>query len=365
MKTKTARAAVMCAPQKELEIKRYPLPAVAKDCILVKVTCCTICGSDIHTWSGRRSSAVPIILGHEIVGRIAEMGAQVTHDSGDKPISVGDRITWTIMDNCSKCYYCRQKGLMMKCRNLKKYGHDSCENSPYFVGGFAEYCYLTPGTCVIKLPDTVKDEQAAPANCALATVVAGWEAAGIKPLENVMIQGAGALGIYAAALARYYGCRKIIVTDILDHRLDFIRAFGATHTLNTRQMTDADVVEAVHQLTDGFGVDCVLEVAGSADLISTGLQCLRIGGRLIEIGNSFPNAQFTYDACDFVWRRLTLTGIHNYDTRHLQTAIDFMSATRDLFPFENLVTHRYKLEDINDALKMAASGEAIRVAILP
>jgi alcohol dehydrogenase len=365
MKLKSGWAAVMHAPRQNLDIRRYPLPAIARDCILVKVTCCTICGSDVHTWSGRRDSVVPIILGHEIVGTIAAKGDAVTHDCADQPLAVGDRITWTLMDSCGKCYYCRQKGLMMKCRNLKKYGHDSCEAPPHFVGGFAEYCYLTPGTCVIKLPDTVSDEQAAPANCALATVIAGWEAGGIRPLENVWIQGAGALGIYAAALAKHYGCGKIIVSDVLDHRLEFVRAFGATDTLNTRGIADSEVVSAVRQLTDGFGVDCVLEVAGSADLISPGLQGLRIGGRLIEIGNSFPDARFSYDACDVVWRRLTLSGVHNYDTRHLQMGIDFLVATNAQFPFEKLVTHRFKLEEINAALQMAASGEAIRVAILP
>ena len=365
MQPKTGRAAVMHIPRHDLEIKAYPLPAVTEGCILAKVTCCTICGSDVHTWSGRRPSVLPIILGHEIVGTIAEMGAGVTHDSGNRPISIGDRITWTLMDNCGKCYYCRQKGLTMKCRTLKKYGHDSCEDPPHFVGGFAEYCYLTPGTSVIRLPDTVSDAEAAPANCALATVVAGWEAGGIQPFENVMIQGAGALGIYAASLAKHYGCRKIIVTDVRDHRLAFIRAFGATHILNTRQMTDVDLVETVRGLTDGFGVDCVLEVAGSADLIPLGLQCLRIGGRFVEMGNSFPDARFSYNACDFVWRRLTLTGVHNYDTRHLQMGIDFVSAARDQFPFEKLVTHRFKLEDANVALQTAASGAAIRVAILP
>jgi Zn-dependent alcohol dehydrogenase len=144
-----------------------------------------------------------------------------------------------------------------------------------------------------------------------------------------------------------------------------VQAFGATDTLNTRQMADAEVVAAVRQITGGFGVDCVLEVAGSPDLIPIGLQSLRIGERLIEIGNSFPNAHFNYDACDLVWRRLTLTGVHNYDSRHLQIGIDFLAATNDQFPFDKLVTHRFKLEEINTALHMAASGEAIRVALLP
>ena len=112
-------------------------------------------------------------------------------------LKVGDRITWTIMDNCGKCYYCREKGLMMKCLDLKKYGHDSCAAPPHFLGGFAEYCYVMPGTCIIKVPDGLSDEVVASANCALATVVAGWEAAQLQPGDNVLIQGAGTLGIYA------------------------------------------------------------------------------------------------------------------------------------------------------------------------
>jgi putative phosphonate catabolism associated alcohol dehydrogenase len=363
--TNTAKAAVMTAAGQDLEIKEYPLSRVERGCILVKITCCTICGSDVHSWMGRRSAPTPIILGHEIVGKIAELGAGVTHDSGDRPLQVGDRITWTIMDNCGKCYFCREKGLMMKCRHLKKYGHDSCAQPPHFVGGFAEYCYITPGTCVVKLPEGLTDEEAAPANCALATVVAGWEAADVKPFENVLIQGAGALGFYAAALAKHYGCEKIIVTDILDHRLDFIKKFGATDTINVRGLSDAEAVQAVRAAAGKFGVDCALEVAGIPALIPVGLKCLRIGGRYVEIGNSYPGADFSYDACDIVWRRLTLKGIHNYDARHLQMGVDLLAMTHHRFPFKDIVTDRVSLADINEGLRLAESGKAVRVAVLP
>jgi alcohol dehydrogenase len=362
---KTAKAAVMTAAGQDLEIIKYPLPRLAPGCILVKVTCCTICGSDVHSWTGRRAAPTPMILGHEIVGQIVELGAGVTHDSGDRPLQIGDRITWTIMDNCGKCYYCREKELMMKCRHIKKYGHDNCDDPPHFIGGFAEYCYITPGTCVIRVPDTLSDEEVAPANCALATVVAGWEAAGVKPFENVLIQGAGALGFYAAALAKHYGCRKIIVTDILDHRLDFIKAFGATDAINVGAMSDKEIVQTVQKMTDGFGVDCAMEVAGIPALIPTGLKCLRTGGRYVEIGNSAPGANFTYDACDIVWRRLTLKGIHNYDARHLQAGVDLLAMTREQFPFKDIVTHRVSLEDINAGMRLADSGNAIRVAVCP
>ena len=355
----------MTAAKKNLEMREYPLPNVEKGCILVKITCCTICGSDLHTWTGRRKSPVPIILGHEIVGKIVEIGAGVTHDSGNKSLSVGDRITWTIMDNCGKCYYCREKGLMMKCSHLKKYGHDSCAEPPHFTGGFAEYCYITPGTCVIRVPDELSDEEVAPANCALSTVIAGWEAIDVQPFEDVLIQGAGALGFYAAALARHYGCRRIIVTDILDHRLEFIKAFGATETINTRGMTDEEIIATVKGRTDGFGVDCAMELAGCPALIPLGLKCLRTGGRYVEIGNAFAGAEFTCDASDIVFKCLTVRGVHNYDTRHLQKAVDFLLMTHNRFPFREIVGHQVSLVDINEGLRVAETGRTIRVAVKP
>jgi alcohol dehydrogenase len=359
-----ARAAVMTSPQKDLEFVEYPLPQVEDGCILVRITCCTICGSDVHSWLGHRPAPVPIILGHEIVGKIVELGRGITHDSADQPLEVGDRITWTIMDNCGKCYYCRDKGLPMKCRYLKKYGHDSCERPPHFRGGFAEYCYITPGTCVFKIPEGLSDEEAAPANCALGTVVAGWEAAEVKPFENVLIQGAGALGFYAAALASHYGCRKIIVTDILEHRLDMIKRFGATDTINTRNMQEDEIVGAIKNLTGGHGVDCAMEVAGVPALIGLGLKCLRMGGRLVEVGCVFPEAHFTYDAFDIVFRRLSIRGVHNYDARHLKAGLDLLALRQNDFPFREIVSHRVGLDNINEGLKIAASGEAIRVAVV-
>lgn len=361
----TSKAAVMMAPNKPLELREYPLPAVERGAMLVEVLCCTICGSDLHTWLGRRHGPTPAILGHEIVGEIVELGDGVTHDSGDRTLKVGDRVTWTIMDSCGKCYYCREKGLMMKCLHLKKYGHDNCENPPHLEGGFAEHCYISPGTCVIKIPDNLTNEEAAPANCALATVSAGWDTLDVRPFENVLIQGAGALGIYAAALASHLGCNRIIVTDILEHRLDLVREFGATDVINTKGMKEDEIVRAIQGLTRGYGVDVSMEAAGVPALIPVGLKSLRKGGRMVLHGTSFTGANFTYDASDFIWRWLQMRGVHNYDTKHLQMGVDFLSQTKHKFPFHKLVTHRYPLNKINEAMKLAESGGGIRVAVLP
>jgi len=360
-----AKAAVMTAPGQDLEFRTYPLEPVGPGELLVRVTCCTICGSDIHSWTGRRPAPTPIILGHEIVGRIEAMGEGVSRDAGDRLLSTGDRITWTIADSCGGCFNCRQAGLPMKCRDLKKYGHDRCDAPPHFRGGFAEYCYIGAGTGVVKLPESIADETAAPANCALATAAAGWEAAGLRPFQNVLILGAGALGFYASAFARHAGCRRIIVADIAPQRLAAVRRFGADHTLNLRGLATDQTVRAVRDMTDGRGADCVLEAAGAPALVPLGLKCLRTGGCFIEIGNSVPEAYFSYDACDIVWRRLTIKGVHNYDVRHLQAGVDLLETAKDRFPFHEIATHRVGLTDINEGLRLARSPSSLRVAVLP
>jgi len=108
-----------------------------------------------------------------------------------------------------------------------------------------------------------------------------------------------------------------------------------------------------------------LEVAGRPEIVATGLKCLRKGGRYIEQGNVSPGAVFSYDACDIVFRWLTIKGVHNYDTRHLEWGVDFLNRYQNRFPFERIVTHRFPLAEINAALAMAHSGQAIRVAVLP
>jgi alcohol dehydrogenase len=362
---KTGRAAVMIKPGAPLTLHTYPVPKAGAGEILVRVTCCTICGSDLLSWTGRRPAPTPLILGHEIVGEIVALGSGVTHDGGDRPLRAGDRVSWSMMDSCGRCDFCCDKGLPMKCRRLRKYGHDSCEPPPHFVGGLAEYCLLGAGTYVIRIPDGLTDEEACPANCALATVVAGWEAAALRPLERVLILGAGALGIYAAALANHSGCERIVVTDVLPHRLESVRAFGATDTLDTRNLSGDAIVRAVRDITGGRGVDAVMEVAGVPDLIPVGLRCLRTGGRFIEHGTTYPGATCTLDASELVFRWLTLRGVHNYDARHLRHGLDFLAQTKGRFPFDRLVTRGFPLEQANDALALAQSREAIRVAVRP
>jgi putative phosphonate catabolism associated alcohol dehydrogenase len=358
-----ARAAVMTAVGEDLEFREYPIPEPVGREVLVRVACSTICRSDLHTWRGRRPGPMPSILGHEIAGQIVAVGDKVTCDAADQRLRIGDRITWTLHSCCGTCCYCREHHLSMKCRQLRKYGHSNCETPPHLQGGFAEYCLIDEGTGIIRLPDELPYHLAAPLNCAAATVVAGWEAAGLQACQNVLIQGAGGLGCYAAAFASLSGARRIVVTDIDDERFELIARFGATDCINVSQCSQEEAVGKIQRLTGGFGVDSALELAGVPDVVPLGLAALRKGGSYIEIGCSFPNATISIDLSTILWNLLTVRGVHNYDFAHLRKAVQMVSQTLDRFPYDELVATRFPFHEINTALRTAESHTGGRVAI--
>jgi len=130
-------------------------------------------------------------------------------------------------------------------------------------------------------------------------------------------------------------------------------------------MREDEIVGTIKGLTSGRGVDCAMEAAGLPSIIPMGLKSLRIGGRYVLTGTVFNGADFTYDAGDIVFRMLNIMGVHNYDTKHLQMGVDFLSKTSKKFPFKSLVSYQVSLENINQGLQAAASGEHIRVAVFP
>ena len=353
----------MTAVKRDLEFREYPLPVLRDGQVLVKVRCCTICRSDLYTWLGKRPGPVPCILGHEIVGEVVQLGSPGILDSADQTLAVGDRITWTLHSSCGKCLYCREHHLSMKCRHLRKYGHDSSAEPPHLQGGFAEYCLIDEGTGILKLPDSLPYRIAAPLNCAAATIVAGWEAARLQAGDNVLIQGAGGLGCYAAAYASYAGARRVIVTDIHASKLEFISRFGATDCIDTSGCTQTEVVQRIQQLTHGVGCDSVLELAGVPAIVPLGLAALRKGGRYVEIGCSFPEAMVQIDMSTILWNLLELRGVHNYDFMHLRRAVDFVTLTQQRFPYESLVSKVFSFDDINAAMRTAQAPTSGRVAI--
>jgi len=358
-----AKAAVFTGVGRPFEIREFPLKET-DETILVKISQSTVCGSDIHTWTGRRSAPLPVILGHEITGKIVAMGDEEHADISGKPLKEGDRITWTVMSSCGRCYYCLL-GLRQKCLHLFKYGHASCDEFPHLNGGFAEYIHLKRGTGVVKLPDALTDEEAVPINCALATVVNGIETITLHQSETVLIQGAGVLGLYAVSLLRERGAGKIIVIDAYENRLALAKEFGADVCLNVGSLEPSSIIKKVNDMTKGFGVDLAIEVCGVPGALLQGLEMLRIGGRYLVVGMVFPNANITLDTSILVKKILTVKGIHNYAPRHLVEAVDFVHSAKDKYPFKKLVSHTFSLDELDEAFKVSYERKAIRAGVIP
>jgi alcohol dehydrogenase len=362
---RTARAAVYQAPKAPFVIKQYPLRAAGPGEVLVRNTMSTICRSDIHSWEGRRPNPCPGILGHEIIGVIEELGAGIETDMRGQPLGLGDRITWTEFFSCGRCFHCVVLAMPQKCVSVRKYGHDFADLEPHFLGGFAEYCYILPGTEILRLPDAMSDKEATPLNCGVATMISVTEACDIALGDCVVVQGLGLLGLYGCAMAKARGARLVIGLDAVDDRLKMARSFGADQTIDVSATGEQDLVKAVRDLCRPDGADVVMEVCGVPAVIPAGLAMLRTGGRYTLAGLVNPHSDVTIDANMILKRWITLRGIHNYHPRHLIQALDFVMSNRERFDFARIVDSTFRLDQLDEAFRRAGERSVLRAAIVP
>lgn len=362
MMTADTRAAVFTGPNQPFELRRLPVPVPREAELLVRVTCCTLCGSDLHTYSGRRAGPVPAVLGHEILGRVERFGATAPRrDLLGQTLREGDRVTWTLAASCGDCFYCTH-ALPQKCERLFKYGHEPFDTTHALSGGLADYCLLAPGTGIVRLPDTLPDCVACPVNCATATVAAALRTAGGCAEQAVLVQGAGMLGLTACALARQAGAVAVVCTEIRADRLAQATRFGATHAVPAG---GGELRDTVHEVTAGRGVDLALELTGAAAAHEAGLPLLRIGGRYVWVGAVAPTGPVAVNPETLVRRLLTIHGVHNYTPADLVTAVQFLTEHAAAWPFAELVSHSYRLEEVDEAFRQATATSAVRVAVVP
>jgi len=363
--TRTARAAVYDAPNTPFVIRDLPMRDVRDDEVLVRVTMSTICRSDIHSYHGLRPNPCPGILGHEIIGIIEQLGKKIVHDMRGETLKIGNRITWTEYFHDGESYYRDVHDMPQKSDGIRKYGHDLVETDPHLLGGFAEYCYVVPGTGILILPDELSDEEATPLNCGVATMISVTEAAQIEMGDTVVVQGLGLLGLYGCAMAKARGARRVIGLDTVSDRLKVAKKFGADEAIDISAHTDDSLIQTVRELCPPDGADVVIEVCGVPEVIPAGLQMLRIGGRYVLGGIVSPGADVTIDANILVRKWISLRGIHNYHPRHLIQALDFVMANRDRFPFKEIVDSKFSLDDLGEAFERASNRTVLRAAIVP
>jgi putative phosphonate catabolism associated alcohol dehydrogenase len=356
------RALLFYGAGRPMELVRFSDPSPRGGELLVRVTCCTLCRSDLHTHAGRRSEPTPTVLGHEIVGRIEAFGPEASRsDARGLPAYVGNRVSWAVAVGCGNCFFCAED-LPQKCQRLYKYGHVQATREQPWGGGLADIVVLKPGTAWFQLTDQVSDRVAAPANCATATVAAMLRHAGSVARRHVLVLGAGVLGVTACAMARAAGAHAVMASDPEPACLERATAFGATHTFSAGPNEQAArVAEATH----GRGADVVLELTGVAASVTAGLSLVRTGGVLILAGTVAPVGNVGFDPESVVRRMLTIRGVHNYHPRDLDSALAFLAGPGRGLPFESLVAGEYPLEQAEQALAKAHGHAGVRIAVVP
>ncbi len=321
-----------------------PMPEIGAGDVLIKIKKSAICGTDIHIykWDGwaQEHVPVPLITGHEYVGVIADVGADVTH------LKIGQRVSGEGHLVCGTCRPCRT-GDAHLCAKTRGVGY-------HVTGSFAEY-FALPATNVIPVPDNIPDDIAAifdPLGNAVHTALS-FDLAG----EDVVITGAGPIGIMAAAICRHGGARHVVVTDINDYRLDLAKKLGATYTMNANTENLADVVKKLG-MREGFDVG--LEMSGAQSAFKAMIETMRNGGKIALLGIP-PNGKMDIDWNKIIFKGLTVQGI--YGRKMYETWYKMMSMIQGGMDIAPVITHRFAIDDFQKGFDAMLSGQCGKVIL--
>jgi threonine dehydrogenase-like Zn-dependent dehydrogenase len=366
----TGTAAVFTGTGLPFELRDYPLLDPEPGGLLARVTMANVCGSDLHMWRGelnleRLKLPLPLMLGHESVGRVEALGAGLTEDSAGAPLASGDRVSWRYFHPCGRCPACLRL-VSRACQENHRFisrGH-SAEEPPHFFGVFATHHHLPAGSAVFRVPDSVDDLAAAAANCALAEVIQGLAEVSLTPRDTVVIQGAGGLGLHATAVASAMGASRIVVVDHVPERLALAEPFGADIALDVSGMDPKSRVRAVKQATGGWGADIVCEFVGHASAVDEGINMLAPAGRYLEVGCIHTGTSFDFDPAKLTLLNRSIRAVTYYEPWALREALGFLDRTRDRFPWDRLSAARYPLAAIDRAFRDADARVVPRAALV-
>jgi threonine 3-dehydrogenase len=337
------RALVKAQPAPGIDLRDIPRPSVGPNDVLIRVRRTAICGTDMHIYNwdpwAQKTIPVPMAVGHEYCGEVVDVGSEV---AGFKR---GDRVSGEGHVTCGHCRNCRA-GRRHLCRNTVGVG----VNRP---GCFAEYLAI-PAFNAFKLPEAIDDEIAAildPLGNAVHTALA-FDVVG----EDVLITGAGPIGIMAAAIVRFVGARHVVITDVNDYRLGLARQMGATLALNvTRESLD----DAMRQLGMQEGFDVGLEMSGNAAAFRDMLRTMHHGGSVAMLG--LPPAEFAVDWNEIILKGLTIKGI--YGRQMFETWYKMAALLQSGLNVRPVITHRLPYTDYSQAFEIMRRGESGKIVM--
>ncbi|ELZ5940636.1 L-threonine 3-dehydrogenase [Providencia vermicola] len=320
-----------------------PKPELGHNDVMIKIRKTAICGTDVHIYNwdewSQKTIPVPMVVGHEYVGEIVEIGQEV------KGFKIGDRVSGEGHITCGHCRNCRG-GRTHLCRNTIGVG----VNRP---GCFAEYLVL-PAFNAFKIPDNIPDEIAAifdPFGNAVHTALS-FDLVG----EDVLVSGAGPIGIMAAAVCRHVGARHVVITDINDYRLDLAKKMGVTRAVNVGRENLQDVMKELG-MQEGF--DVALEVSGSPAAFHTMLDTMNHGGRIALLG--IPSSEMAIDWGKVIFKGLFIKGI--YGREMFETWYKMATLVQSGLDLTPMITHQFAIDDFQQGFDIMRSGQSGKVIL--
>jgi len=361
----TAPAAVFFPDTRTFAVREYPVADPAAGHVGLSLCLSGICGTDIHIAEGRLGPMpFPLILGHEFIGRIEALGADVGTDALGQPVAIGDLAMACVAVPCGKCFNCL-RGETASCLAFGVTYAKPVETPPHFHGGFAGYQEIQRQN-IVRLPDGLDPAAVAAFPCGGPTILrACTYGGGLERDEIVVIQGNGSLGLFAIAYAKAKGCRTICIGSAANaRRLEATRAFGPDVFIDFRA-TDADTIrkrvrEEAEASGRGDGADVCVETSGDPGAFPLGLSLLRTRGRYLVPGQYSDRGEVAIPPHQITFRALQIVGSGQYTLDDIRAYLDFLAANPGLQPRFASVLSRYAVADVQTALDDAAAGRAIK-----
>jgi alcohol dehydrogenase len=347
--TETGKSMVLEKPE-EIRMHEFELPRIGNNEGLVKMELVGVCGSDPSIFHGSPSRVprpYPIIMGHELLGRIHEIGENASKRWGVKE---GDRVVIESSVGCGLCKACIQ-GDYRLCEKAVKYGmYVSCKDPPHFWGGYGEYLYLSPFSKVCKISEEIPAEAGLMSVANLGNTLRWLVHIGKATVgETVIIQGPGPQGLSAIIAAREAGAEKIIVTGLAKdrERLELAREFGADHTINVEE---ENLTDKVKELTNGKMADIVLNVTGDYNSPKTDLEIVKKKGRIILAGQSGLKQETPLILDRIVLNELNVRGVYSEDIASVEAAVKVIESQK--YPIEKMVTHKLPFNEAEKGIAL-------------
>ena len=357
----------MMTKLEHFELQEYPIPELGDDDILVKVEGCGVCGTDAHEYKRDPFSLIPVVLGHEGTGEIVKMGKNVKVDSAGKPLAIGDKVVTCMIfkDNPDITMFDLNK---QNVGGADVYGLLP-DDDKHLNGWFSDYILVRGGSTIFNVSDLDLDSRILIEPCAvLIHAVERAKTTGILRFNSrVVVQGCGPIGLICIAVLRTLGTENIVAVDGEAKRLEFAKLMGATETVNFKDHKGIDALAgAVKDAFGGYLADFAFQCTGSPVAHANIYKFIRNGGGLCELGFFINGGDATinphFDICS---KEITTVGSWVYTLRDYATTFDFLKRAKAIgIPLEKLITHKFPLEQINEALETNLKMEGLKIAIV-